>query len=932
MKNLLYIATMLLGFLVLSQEIPPILHFSANDYAAGNQNWMLSQGSEKRIYAANNSGLLEFDGERWKLYSSPNESVVRSVKVIEDKVFTGMYMDFGYWERDVFGTLVYVSLLQKVDLDPIEDEQFWKILDFGSWIVFQSLHRLVFYHKNTNEIKVIDDGTPITSSFLVDKTIYFQKAQQGLFVLDAGQAQVFVNHELFYDDVIVGVFKIADKLQVLTSESGLFQLVGNRMLKSSWPANKLLQGQKVYTAQQLKNGGLAIGTVTKGLLILDAEGKLEHQINFSNGLANNTVLSVFEDHSANIWLGLDNGIDCLNVRSKVSVFQDLDGKIGTVYASAEHNGKLYLGTNQGLYVRNNNSSNFVLITSTAGQVWTLFKTPDGKLLCGHDVGTFEIQNNHAQKISDVRGTWNFRTVPNQPQYLLQGNYDGLYLLERRNDSWQFKQKLKGFENSSKFFEFVNDSTLFVSHEYKGVFKLELDPKAMVIERVVKEPSLEKGLYASLVSFKNDLYYHAPSGVFQFDREKSKFQRLDSLSALFENAEYITGKMEVETDKKLWFFSKSNIIALAKDPISQHPITETFPIEEKLRRGVSPYEHLSKFSDGRYLLGTNDGFLKVHLSNESSPAPITFVQQVEASTNSGEATLFPLNTAELTLENNQKNLQFSFSTPNYQKYDQVLYQHRLKGFYDVWSTWSPTASASFSNLRYGTYTFEVRVKVNNTVSDITQTAKISIARPWYLSNTAIFCYSLAFLLIVWTVNKAYTQYYRKERQKLIARNEREWKIQELANRQEMMKLRNDQLRADIESKNRELAISTMSTIKRNKFLVSLKEEIKQASGPAMTGRIIKLIDRNMNNEDDWNFFEEAFNNADKDFLKRIKKIHPKLTHNDLRLCAYLRLNLSSKEIAPLLNISVRSVEIKRYRLRKKMDLAHGDAIVDYIMTL
>ena len=80
----------------------------------------------------------------------------------------------------------------------------------------------------------------------------------------------------------------------------------------------------------------------------------------------------------------------------------------------------------------------------------------------------------------------------------------------------------------------------------------------------------------------------------------------------------------------------------------------------------------------------------------------------------------------------------------------------------------------------------------------------------------------------------------------------------------------------------------------------------------------LINKNLNTTDDWKLFEEAFNNADKDFLKNLKQKHPELTSNDLRLCTYLRLNLSSKEIAPLLNISSRSVEVKRYRLRKKME--------------
>ena len=89
---------------------------------------------------------------------------------------------------------------------------------------------------------------------------------------------------------------------------------------------------------------------------------------------------------------------------------------------------------------------------------------------------------------------------------------------------------------------------------------------------------------------------------------------------------------------------------------------------------------------------------------------------------------------------------------------------------------------------------------------------------------------------------------------------------------------------------------------------------------------------MSNTGDWKLFEEAFNNADSDFLKKVKSIHPNLTPNDLRLCAYLRLNLSSKEIAPLLNISARSVEIKRYRLRKKMELYHEKSLVEYILEI
>jgi DNA-binding CsgD family transcriptional regulator len=125
---------------------------------------------------------------------------------------------------------------------------------------------------------------------------------------------------------------------------------------------------------------------------------------------------------------------------------------------------------------------------------------------------------------------------------------------------------------------------------------------------------------------------------------------------------------------------------------------------------------------------------------------------------------------------------------------------------------------------------------------------------------------------------------------------------------------------------------MSLIKKNEFLNTVKEELKNTTESGSLKPVIKFIDKNLNNTDDWKFFQEAFNNADKDFLKKVKSIHPSLTPNDLKLCAYLRLNLSSKEIAPLLNISPKSVEVKRYRLRKKMELPHDYSLTNYILEI
>ena len=185
-----------------------------------------------------------------------------------------------------------------------------------------------------------------------------------------------------------------------------------------------------------------------------------------------------------------------------------------------------------------------------------------------------------------------------------------------------------------------------------------------------------------------------------------------------------------------------------------------------------------------------------------------------------------------------------------------------------------------------------------------------------------------------IHKKYKRYYQNLNDKLIEENNMLLEIQELENERQLMRIKNEQLSQDVDVINRELAASTMSLNSKNELLAFIKEDLKNTSESESRGikSVISTINKNISKDDSWSVFQEAFDNTDKDFLKKIKQAHPSLTPNDLKLCAYLRLNLSSKEIAPLLNISVRSVEIKRYRLRKKIDLPHEQGLVEYILAI
>ncbi len=108
------------------QELPPVHNFPPEIYRGETQNWKISQSPDKTIYIANNSGLLEYNGAGWRLYPTPNQSVMRSVTVQGDKIYTGCYMEFGYWKRDEFFNLTYTSLSEKIKDQLPQDENFGK--------------------------------------------------------------------------------------------------------------------------------------------------------------------------------------------------------------------------------------------------------------------------------------------------------------------------------------------------------------------------------------------------------------------------------------------------------------------------------------------------------------------------------------------------------------------------------------------------------------------------------------------------------------------------------------------------------------------------------------------------------------------------------------------------------------------------------------
>ncbi|WP_421811282.1 triple tyrosine motif-containing protein [Flagellimonas sp.] len=915
------------------QELPPIQNYTPSDYRAENQNWAISQAEDKVVYVANNKGLLRFNGADWTLFPSPNESIMRSVNVVGDKIYTGCYMEFGYWSEDGFGRLEYTSLSSSMEVSLLEDEEFWGILNLEDWIVFQSLKRIYVYNNKTGSINIIDAEDTLFRMFKVSNEIYFQENGKGIFKIDNGKAKNVYKDDVVLTDEVINIFKEGDTLYMLTKHHGFYREENGSLTQYSTGLDTLANKITVYSGIRLKDGKYALGTISNGLVLLDQKGSLLAHIDQIKGIRNNTILSVMEDRDSNVWLGLDNGVSYLNLTSPIKVYHDNKGVVGTTYAAALKDNILYLGTNQGLFYKEmGGDADFKLIEGTQGQVWSLQEI-GGTLFCCHHSGTYKIEGRNAKKITSVEGAWKINPISVDENLLLQGNYDGLYVLEKIGDDWKLRNKIEGFENSSRFFEILGNK-VFVNHEYKGIFKLDVDSTFYKVNRISMD-TLIKGSESGIIKYQNNLFYAYKKGVFKYRQNSDSFVRDTLLSSIYNQDEYVSGKMVLDQNEgNLWLFTNSNISLLSEGSLADTLLVKSIPLTEHVRNGIVGYEYIVNFTeDGKYLLGTTSGYMTLDTKDFKIPDFMVQIGEIKKASKDSQDWALVSKGSSTDFKSTENHIRFSFFSPEYYRLFKPQYQYQLEGIYDNWSNWSEDYSTTFENLPYGDYTFRVRAKIGDKLSSNVPTYAFRIERPWYITNFMIVLYILIFAVGSFLIHQAYRRYYHSRQRKLIEENKREMELAKAQNEKEIIKIKNEQLQEEFRSKSNELAASTLSIIRKNELLSKVKDQLlSSATDKSSIKPIIKVIDKNITQNDDWELFKEAFNNADRKFLKKLKKAHPNLSPNDVRLCAYLRLNLSSKEIAPLFNISVRSVEIKRYRLRKKMDLSHDDNLVDYILKL
>lgn len=912
---------------------PKVRNFAKETYKAGQQTWCMEQDYGGNMYFAN-AGVLEYDGSEWSLTQTVNKSTARSLLYDEKsgRIYFGAANEFGYVYNDEKNQRNYVSLSEGTGTT-MEDIWGLHLIDGELWMrESKSIYKYDFQN-----IKQFSFPDKISISAEIGNRFLIFVNNHGVFELDSQeQFKEVAGTADLKNKRVVGIIPYEGQPMLICADGDIFLLQEDYLKEFHHGLTARMAEATIYCART-DGRYLALGTVRDGVYILNLQSGQEMHLNTYSGLQNNTVLSMFFDRDGNLWLGLDKGIDLIELSStEYSLFGNSD-RFGSGYASAVYEGELWLGTNQGLYhapydmykgIPDDNS--FESVNEAKGQVWSLLVW-DEHLFCCHDRGIYIIKDGSCRHIA-MNGAWKLEGLNEQPKYLLGSSYDRLFLLRKEGNKWKFDCWIAGFDNATKAFEAEPDGTIWFSHWIKGLFMLHLDmhSKSITDQKFMSRSNGFPEDWSNIpIEIDNEIIFTTTRGFYGFDKYAEKAYPLERMNDMFNTPPPVTGVFL--SPYGYAYYSSSTLQAVTYKDENNNEIIDSLSLKGLTSKRLQGFEEIRDLSPDEILVNTDDGFsivrldkMKEHKGRNNHQVYIKGICSDTGTCLYSSTDARRDSTASLSLGYNSNTLKVKAAYPVYETGNGVQFSFKLENYDKQWSQFSESNRKEYTRLPHGTYTLRVRAK-DNLHTDVSETSMvITIDAPWYYSNAAIIIYALTLILLIWFIYRLLYRYSIKKARLMSMKKEEE--------------LRKKQMKLDLEHKAEDLAASTMNVIRKNEILLEIDKELEKVAENMAEDRnkSLKILSRirhqihdNIQHDNAWKTFEQNFDIVYDDYLKRLSQKYPHLTMADKKMCAYLKMDLSSKEIAPLLNITIRSVEMTRYRLRKKLGLSREDNLTEFL---
>lgn len=948
--SFLLIQTLLLIFCQYSKGdvsivgLPETVYYSKQQYKGGTQNWSITQSNNDKLYFGNNKGLLVFDGEKWFLTQDMKEDLVRAVKRVGSKIYVGGYQSIGFYKEDAFSQLSYTPLPLPSELNSIEN--IWNIFSFKGQIVFHSERAILIYEKD-RLVRIIPAFSSFKGAFKVKDRIFVYDEKNGLFELIDGQLKLLPHSHMLKNKKITTMLSMpGNRIFIGTYRSGGYIFHSDKIKTWDNDANKRLIKANIFCGSQIGDDFFVFGTIQSGVVITNMNGKILSIINKDRGLKNNTVLSLFVDRQKNIWCGLNNGIAKINIYNPISYIGGYFN-IGTGYDVTAYHRYYYFATNQALYRVEKNKlfdatldrKDFYKIDGSEGQNWSLY-SDNHSLLLAHDLGVFSLDGNKLKKITPahINGIWRFKPIPNHSDLLMAGTYKGLIVLQKKDGKWRYSHSIQGIKHSINNFFWDKSGKLWMVMGEKGVLKIEFDKDYQKIMNIdTLSPKLfsltESSLFLSKVD--NQIIIYNPEGIYKMDNLQTSVLHLSQYERLFKK-EAFPLKIKEDQNQNVWFFQESqpSVLRTLEDGTQKRM---SYPFVSLRNRMVEYFHTCYTTDEGDHtFINVEDGFahysplFETNFKYHFKLNILGFSRLDPLNQHKSKDSIFKQHVVFPYKRINSFNVRFAATDFNDH---QVVYHTTLLQNNDTLSSTSNVQPyREFLNLRAGNYRIDISATNKYEITTAVQSVYFTIAPPWYWSNMSKLVYITLLILLLYLGYFFLMRKEKKAHHKILNQYVEDFKQKESLFEQE-------KLHREMEFKEKELSTLTKHIAQKNDFLNDIHSRLGHISRlqdvtqfKRKLSLLQKQIDKDMHNEKYWESFNKEFEQIHHSFITKLKEKHPDLTEKEQKLSAYIKLGTSSKEIAILMNVTSRTVENYRYKLRQHFGLKSGDSLSEYIQSL
>ena len=729
----------------------------SDDYALSPQNFDLEQDSLGRIYMANGTGILIFEGNRHYMVRGSENLTFRSlIKDLNGRIYAAGMNQLGYLASNDMGEIGYFSLYQYIE-DQTSHE--FRITDL-------IIHNEILFFKSGTHVGQLKDTLLTEWEFespnlifqVFEDKIITQNENGELFNLSDGHLEsVSLPTRNKVSPLLKGIIPLEkDKNLLISREEGLWRMENNEISQLQNDATRILSKTVVKSILVLPDGIISIGTAEKGVIFVNSWGEVTDQLYANNGLINENVYFLYLDMQNNLWMGHDNGFSKTEYPFLIRYYGEEQGLNGIILTMLEDKDYIYVGTLDGLFYNNpNESSHFTEFPETR-EIWDI-KAIGNNIIAASSFGIHFIEKNKIIKTLDINARYIMPTAIED--IVLVGIGSGLGKLKKEKDQWIWDGEIEGIDHESRFIIEENDSTFWLSHEKisKVVFSGNLQD---VLETMTcaEEQGVQGDFYqVELVYFNGRVHFATQNGFLIYDKESKQIVKDSLLNNYFWPYERETFAPMVDPEGKLWITSKRStgpLLPLGNqtflwDTLALHRLKNTDVW--KMKPGENGSVWLCT-TDGLYLYDSNlqktfdtsyPAIINRIYINQDSLIFFSAPRQRMHNQAQNEPIVLPFQF---------NNLLLNFDANSFHINEHLMYSYILDGFDEKWSVWSEDRKKEYTRIPAGDYMFKVIARNFYGIESKEAAFKFTVLPPWYQTWWAYGGYFLLFVGLLFGLDR------------------------------------------------------------------------------------------------------------------------------------------------------------------------------------